>query len=166
MGQLPPLRDGDAVLRSLAEADLPLTLAWRNHEASRRWFHSDAEIAWDGHLAWFQRNRDRTDDLVFILDIDDVPAAQVSLYDIEGGSAEFGRLLVDPARRGQGTGTRATQLCLRMADEVLGLRDLRLEVKAENEPAIRIYRELGFREADDQAPPAGSVFMRRHRAAD
>lgn len=161
--QIVALTEGSATLRSLSAGDLPLTLAWRNHPASRRWFHSSNEIALADHIAWFERYLERDDDTVFVLTIDGVPAAQVSLYDIADGSAEFGRLLVDPDARGRGAGRLACRLCLRVADEVLRLDDLRLEVKADNASAIRIYLELGFVASDDGESHEGSILMRRRR---
>lgn len=161
---IPPLVEGAAILRALRKDDLALTMAWRNHPASRQWFHSDSEIAWDDHVAWFERYLERDDDYVFILTIDEIPVAQVSLYDIAAGDAEFGRLLVDPDARGRGIGGLASRLCLQVADELMNLKSLRLEVKEDNQTAIRIYRELGFSDAVDSRPHEGSILMRRQSA--
>lgn len=150
--------DGDAVLRPLEEGDLPTTLAWRNHPESRVWFHTTEVIEPDQHSDWFRRNRDRDDDLVFLLDLDGVPVAQVALYGIHDGSAEFGRMLVDPGQRGRGVSHRALDLCLRMAAQ-LGITDLHLEVKPDNARAIAAYRRAGFR--NDGTAEDGSLVMRR-----
>lgn len=161
--QIPTLEDGAASLRGLEERDLRLTLRWRNNPASRRWFHDDREIAWEDHVGWFHRYLDRDGDYVFILEVGGSPVAQVSIYDIEDSSGEFGRLLVDPDARGQGAGSRATRLCLRVSDDLLALDELRLEVKADNAAAIRIYNTLGFQVDAGVQAPEGSVRMTRKR---
>lgn len=157
---LPPLREDDAELRMLTADDLPTTLAWRNHDDSRAWFHSTARISPEDHRAWFERYLGKDDDYVFVLDIDGTAVAQVSLYDVADGAAEFGRLLVDPEARGRGHSHRATGLCLRVADEVLGLHSVYLEVKRDNARAIRAYEAAGFR-ADGVAADQDALVMRR-----
>ncbi len=152
-----PFVDGDASLRMLVDADLPQTLAWRNHADSRYWFLSTDEISEDQHRAWFSRYLARSDDYVFIMEVDGRPLAQVSLYGIAAGEAEFGRLLVDPDERGRGLAHRATQLCLRVAAEELALHRLVLEVKGDNEPALRAYHRAGF--AERHRSPDGVVHM-------
>lgn len=156
-----PIVDGDATLRMLTAEDLPVTLAWRNHPESRVWFHSTAEISGEQHAEWFRRYLERDDDHVFVLEIAGAPVAQVSLYDVRGGTAEFGRLLVDPALRGRGISHRAIRLCLRFADEVLGLRELRLEVKSDNARAVRAYEVAGFRVDEAREGTLGSLVMVR-----
>jgi RimJ/RimL family protein N-acetyltransferase len=140
-----PIVDGDATLRMLTAGDLPATIAWRNHPESRGWFHTTHEISAVEHSEWFRRYLERDDDYVLILEIAGAPVAQVSVYDVNNGVAEFGRLLVDPVARGRGISHRAIALCLRFAVEVLGLRELRLEVKTDNVRAIRAYEAAEFR---------------------
>lgn len=158
---LNPIVDGDAELRMLTSADLPLTLAWRNHPDSRRWFHSTATITPEAHTAWYTRYLDRADDYVFVIEVADQPVAQVALYDIADGTAEFGRMLVNPDARGRGISHRATRLCLRVADEVLALTETHLEVKRDNLRAIRAYEAAGFRPVQDAEGLDGSLVMRR-----
>jgi diamine N-acetyltransferase len=158
---LSPIVDGDAELRVLTAADLPLTLDWRNHPDSRPWFHSTAPITPDQHAAWFARYLERADDYVFVIEVAGEPVAQVALYDVADGTAEFGRLLVNPQARGRGISHRATQLCLRVADEVLGLTQTHLEVKRDNVRAIRAYEAAGFEAVEDADGTDGSLVMRR-----
>lgn len=151
------------MLRPLKREDLPLTLGWRNDVRSRRWFVSDVVIAPEAHLAWFEGYLARDDDIVFILEAGGQPVAQAALYRIRGDSAEFGRLLVDPVMRGRGYGVLASRLCMRVADDQLKLRQVRLEVKADNHPAVAIYRSLGFQEWDQTPSSAGLISMVRSR---
>lgn len=52
--------------------------------------------------------------------------------------------LGDPRDRGRGFGTEAMGLALRYAFHELGLHRLSLDVIADNQPAIALYRRLGF----------------------
>lgn len=145
----PVVRDG-VRLRLLEEADLPLTLAWRNRDDVRQWFFSSAVIDLDQHRAWYHRYRDNANDLVFIVEETERlhrAVGQVSLYRIDEveRSAEFGRLMIgDPAARGCGLGLAATQLALEIAAGPLGLRRVRLETTTSNRRALEIYRACGF----------------------
>lgn len=143
------------MIRPLMLADLRVTLEWRNDESSRVWFHSDAEIAWDDHLAWFLGRPDS--DWMFLVESEGEPVAQFGLYDVSGAVAEFGRLLVAPARRCQGFGRAAVEAAVEVAATV-GLKALHLEVKGDNAAAIHVYRSAGFIDAPG-ASHAGSVRM-------
>lgn len=160
---LKPITADDAVLRMLGSADLPLTREWRNHAESRGSFHSTSVITPERHLAWYQAYLERDDDFVFVMEVDARPVAQAALYDVAGRAAEFGRLLVDPAARGAGLSHRVIGLCLRIADEAIGLDHLYLEVKPENARAIRAYERAGFVTDVDAVGQHGSLVMRRHR---
>lgn len=156
-----PVVDGDAVLRLLEHADLADTMRWRNHADSRRWFHTSDPISGEQHRAWFDAYLQRADDYVFVLEIDGTRVAQASLYDVDATSAEFGRLLVDPTRRGAGVSHRAIALCLRVADDSLRLKRVHLEVKRANTRAIRAYANAGFRDIARPARAADSIVMER-----
>ncbi len=70
----------------------------------------------------------------------------VSITPLVGWSAHVGelRLVVDPARRGQGIGASLARHGLRAALEA-GLQKVVVEVVAEQEGAIRMFTDLGFR---------------------
>jgi len=160
-----PLVNGRMRLRLLEEADLAMTLAWRNQDHIRQWFlHSDV-ITPEQHRAWWQRYQDRDDDFVFVIEETETlkrPVGQVSLYNIDWaeGRAEFGRLLIgDAEANGQGLARLATS---RLVDEALGnwgLNEVYLEVLVTNAPALAIYQSCGFREI---APPSDVVVMQKH----
>jgi len=83
---MPPLVNGRVRLRLLEESDLPLTLAWRNQDDTRRWFFSSASISSEQHRAWFDQYKNRDDDFVFVIEeIDTLKRAigQVALYHVD-----------------------------------------------------------------------------------
>jgi RimJ/RimL family protein N-acetyltransferase len=143
-------------LRLLEEADLPLTLAWRNQDRIRRWFLQPDVIMWEQHRAWFEQYRKRDDDFVFIIEeIESLrrPVGQVALYHIDWTArrAEFGRLLIgEDGVRGKGLAKEATALILDYGQKHLGLDKFTLEVFKDNAPAAAIYRSAGFVTVSEQ----------------
>ena len=147
-----PLVNGRVRLRLLDEADLPMTLAWRNQNHIREWFLCSDVITPEQHRAWFDQYKDRDDDFVFIVEETQTlrrPVGQASIYhvDRDAGRAEFGRLMIgDTAAHGLGLGRLATARLVAEAHDVWNLREVYLECRAGNTGAIRIYRECNFDE--------------------
>ena len=73
-------------------------------------------------------------------------AGLVSIHPLVGWSAHVAelRLVVDPARRGRGLGRALAADALRAAVSA-GLRKVVVEVVAEQEGAVRMFGDLGFR---------------------
>lgn len=159
-----PIACGRIRLRLLEEADLAMTLRWRNQDHVRRWFFHSAVLTAEEHRAWWERYRTRDDDVVFVIEETEAlrrPVGQVALYNIDWstGRAEFGRLMIGEIEaRGFGLARLATA-CL--VDEALGrwgLGEVYLEVFGDNTAAIRVYAECGFEET---ARRDRTVAMRR-----
>jgi diamine N-acetyltransferase len=162
-----PLANGRLRLRLLEEADLSITLDWRNRDENRRWFFSSDVIAPEQHRRWFEQYRQRDDDFVFVIEETEAlkrPVGQLSLYHIEWttGRAEFGRLLMgDPEARGLGLAQLATTLLVDEAMEHWGLHDIRVECRTSNTRAIAVCAASGFQAQE----PVGDVTpMVRRRA--
>jgi RimJ/RimL family protein N-acetyltransferase len=79
---------------------------------------------------------------------DDRLVGYVAIFTIEwhNGNGWIAIGIGDPADRGKGFGKEAMSLAVRYAFHELGLQRLSLDVIADNEPAIELYRALGFRE--------------------
>lgn len=141
---------GRVRLRLLEEADLAMTLAWRNQDHIRTWFLHSEVISPEQHAAWFHAYRDRDDDFVFVIEEAASlhrPVGQVSLYHLDDGAgrAEFGRLMIgDAAAAGRGLAREATDCVVAAALGSWGLREIYLDVKVDNAPAIAIYKRCGF----------------------
>ena len=162
--KVPALAGDCARLRLLEEADLPRTLAWRNQPHIRRWFVNDQVITPEQHRRWFESYRERDDDFVFIIEEAAPlvrPVGQVALYriDWEQRRAEYGRLLIGEAdATGRGLAREATALLIAHATATWGIREIELEVFADNTRAIALYAALGFREDGRRGP---MIHMRR-----
>jgi diamine N-acetyltransferase len=144
-----PLLEKDTVrLRLLEEADLEMTLAWRNQ--NRRWFSNANLISIDQHREWFRQYLDRDDDYLFVIERLNgraEPVGQIALYKIdrEKRHAEFGRLLIgEPAAIRKGIAQKATEILLDYAFTDLGIQTIQLEVLRNNIPAMSLYGRCGF----------------------
>jgi diamine N-acetyltransferase len=147
--QVPPFSFDPIRLRLLQEDDLRSTLEWRNRDGVRQQFFSGDLITWESHLAWFTRYAAKADDFIFI--VEELESGQrigqVALYDIEldRSEAEVGRFIVAPEFAGKGLMRLAIEALAQIAADTFGLHRLRLEVKASNTRAYRLYDSLRFK---------------------
>ena len=151
----------------LTEHNLSRTFAWRNHDDHRRWFKDSRRLEWNQHLQWFRRYLETDDQVVFIVQCrdDDADCGQASIYNIDlpRGIAEIGRFLVAPEAAGQGLMRAACQRLCDLADDVLAIDLLYLEVFPENTRARHIYFRCGF--VDGGVTTEGLIRMTRTRRA-
>lgn len=147
--EIPAVEYSGIRLRLLEEADLPLTLSWRNQDNVRKWFFYNEVISPDQHQDWYRRYQDLDTDFVFIIEAcapEPVPVGQISLYhmDWEAKRAEYGRVMIGPAwAQGKGYAKAATIGILKIAKDI-GLNEVYLEVKADNQRAFSLYLSVGF----------------------
>lgn len=145
-----PVEGERITLRLLEKEDLPLTLSWRNQDHIRTWFNNTDMIAIADHYAWFENYQELDNDFVFVIlahDLDNIRIGQISIYGIDWstGIAEFGRLIIgDPLAKGKNYAKEATLLLLENSFKQMGLKEIHLEVKEKNEPAIAVYKATGF----------------------
>lgn len=76
------------------------------------------------------------------------PVATGSLLYSGGDCARIGRILVDPARRGEGHGRRIVKALLAEAAALDGVHVIRLGVYEHNTVARTLYSSLGFQVTD------------------
>jgi len=87
-------------------------------------------------------------------------------YYLRAGRCHLARLVIAPAHRGRGFGTRLIELLAQAGQAALGVTGCSLFVSAANSSALALYRRLGFTPArypgDHGLPlPAGSYYMVR-----
>lgn len=156
----PPFGNAVVQLRLITEADLETTVAWRNRDDVRVWFKNSQIITMDQHRAWFTQYAVKDNDFLFVVENENRPVGQASVYDIDWkkGSAEVGRFLVAPEAGGRGFISLACGELLQFCRHTLNLKSVFLEVKENNERAIRIYERNGFQE---ESRAEGMVRMSR-----
>lgn len=157
--QGPANRHG-VVERPLAEADLPTRVSWLNDPVVR----AGISISFDADLKqtreWFARvQRDPTRHDWVHHDSAGLTVAMCGLSEDGDGRGSI-YLYVNPAVHGRGHGRRSMATLVDRA-EALGLAFLDLEVKTDNEPALRLYRSAGFRVREDVTAPPGKLAMTR-----
>ncbi len=145
-----PIESGTVRLRLLEEADLEMTLGWRNQDEVRKWFYTSHVLTLEQHRNWVMNSYiPRDNDFIFVIEskADGILVGQISLYDIDFGKrrGEYGRLMIgNPAGSRKGFAREATRLILGFAFETLGLDEVYLSVIANNERAIALYKACGF----------------------
>lgn len=146
-----PIENQRIRLRLLDRNDLEMTRNWRNQDSIRKWFvHSDI-ITSEQHRQWFESYLTRDNDFVFVIE-ERVelrrPVGQVALYNIEWEQlrAELGRLMIgDLEAQGKGLARGAVALLIEFVEQTWAIREIYLDVYADNYPAISIYKSTGFR---------------------
>ena len=97
-----------------------------------------------------------------LLDIEEgEPAGCVGLHEWSGDAAEMKRLYVRPNFRGRGLARDLTLAALAEA-RAIGYRSVRLDtIAATMQPAIALYRDLGFREIAPyrENPISGALYL-------
>ena len=88
------------------------------------------------------------------------PAGCVGIRPLSAGLCEMKRLYVEPNQRGFGIGRDLVLAAIRAAKEI-GYRKLLLDTLPVMRFAVRLYREMGFREtpAYYQTPLEGTIFL-------
>lgn len=132
-------------LRPVTAADAPDLFRWREDPRSARYFRT-ALGSYEDHLAFVERHlASKGRDEWFIVQDGHESVGTIALYDFseDGRSAEFGRLLIDPAKRRRGYAQSALRLIVEHARS-LRLHELTCEVLADNHRALAIYHSSGF----------------------
>jgi RimJ/RimL family protein N-acetyltransferase len=141
-----------AALGPLRRDLVPEYARWRNAMDTRGFLLDTGLYTDEAILAWVEREsevagmHDPARTVFTVYDRrDEAPVGTCALIEIHYplGRCRFGIGLGE--RRGEGIGTDATRLALRWAFEVLGLRNVMLEVSEENAGAIAAYERAGFK---------------------
>jgi spore coat polysaccharide biosynthesis protein SpsF len=137
------------LLRPLDERDTDDVLRWRAEPGTLERLFGEVPPTRDEHQAWLARMRAQGDRQEFVIVDRDADRAVgtigLSHIDRRYRRAEYGVLIGEPAARGRGIAREASRLLLDHAFGSLGLHRVYLHVFPDNEPALRLYRRLGFR---------------------
>ena len=133
-----------AQLRRLQAADLPMVFDWRNDDAIRQWMVHQDIIAFDEHLAWYERNKDRTDRHFLIFEYDGIAEGYVSLVPVANSTAYEWGFYLRPNRSTKGLGMLLGKTALDFAFNHLNCAKIFAQVLGFNDKSIRFHQRLGF----------------------
>lgn len=83
---------------------------------------------------------------IYVMRTADAPVAGFCAFWLVADQAHINNLAVRPELRGRGLGIQLLEAIVAEAAH-LGATELTLEVRQSNEPALRLYRRAGFRQA-------------------
>jgi RimJ/RimL family protein N-acetyltransferase len=159
------LADENIVLEPLSGAteDLRFILNLRNRPEVRRWMFYNGFIPYHSHLDWYL-NHYLPDplDLMWIIHWNGRMAGAVALYNITPECAEFGRLMIHPAFRGNKIAQRTSILVRDYAFEVLNLEYIYGSCKADNTHILHVDKLTGFQVISEED---GVIYMELRRDA-
>ncbi|UNX56305.1 GNAT family N-acetyltransferase [Georgenia sp. TF02-10] len=132
----------------LGEEHLPTRVEWLNDPRVRAGITISFQAALDDTVAWFRKAAEDETRADFVcLSQDGSTVSMFGFTDISDATASL-YLYVAPEMHGKGVG-RLTMVHLLREAQRLGLTEVRLEVKAKNTSAVRLYERFGFQVTGD-----------------
>lgn len=129
------------------------TYEWVSDPELRRLFMMRGELTPEGHSAYFASVLADPSQRLFAILVTGAHVGNCGLKHLRAGGtdAELWIYIGDALARGKGVGRAATEALIRIAFGELGLDRLRLHLARSNEPALALYRGLGFVETTGPA---------------
>lgn len=137
----------DIQLKPLEESDLEMVRLWRNSPEVAQYMYSDNEITPEQQSAWFQKIKDDSTSIYWIIKYDEKPLGLASLTGISQlfKSCYWAFYLGDTTVRGGGIGSKIEYNVLEHVFNELKLNKLRCEVFTFNDKVISMHEKFGFR---------------------
>lgn len=134
----------DVKLCALEKCDLEFLRRLRNE--NRQYFLDHDYISISDQAKWFEGYKRKDDDrmVVFMNGKEKIGVGAIYHIDMKNKSAEIGRFAIDHKYQGRGYGNMLLKKIEQIASAELKLRELRLEVLADNKKAISLYEKNAF----------------------
>jgi|LSQX01.2.fsa_nt_gb RimJ/RimL family protein N-acetyltransferase len=136
-------------IRRLKVSDGEISWKWRNDPevwklTGRKWFGKVSEPT---EKDWIKEVIKRENEARFAICVgdDEQYIGNVQLTNIENGQAEFHIFIGEKSFWGKGIGNEATRLMVDYGFNQMGLSKIYLFVREENIPAIKAYKNCGFK---------------------
>ena len=130
-------------IRKMAQDDLPMVLAWRNHPNVRSFMFTQHEISPEEHYDWFMKTNLDLGRSLLIVEEEDQSIGYVQFNRItNGGVADWGFYAKPNAPKGSGYKLGAT--ALKYAFDSLKLHKVCGQTIESNHASIAFHRRLGF----------------------
>jgi diamine N-acetyltransferase len=141
--------EGERVtLRRMAPEDTDDVVRMRNDPEVRARLFSGRPPTVDEHRRWLAEVEARGDrhEFMIVERTSGRSVGTIGLSHIDGTHrrAEYGIVIGEPGARGKGFASEASRLVLDYAFATLRLQRVYLHVFVDNEPAVRLYRRVGF----------------------
>lgn len=132
---------------NLTEEELEMVRKWRNHPDIKRWMYHQHEISEEEHRSFVESLRKSFQNAYWLVKGDEryVGVLYFNRINLEQRHTYFG-IYANPYDRIPGAGRILGNLVIKLAFDMLDLHTLKLEVLEDNEKAIRLYANLGFKE--------------------
>ncbi len=130
-------------LRRVQDTDCALLFAWANDPRTRLYSIHSEPIAWETHVAWFQRRQGDSACLLFIAeDEGNTPIGQIR-FDLCGNEAEVG-ISLDTRQRGKGYGASLITEGIAALAKHTTVQTVHAWIKPENLASQRAFERAGF----------------------
>lgn len=153
---------GRVELRPLTEDHIESMRILRNR--CRNSFVYSKEISSEEQARWYQKYLKTENDYVFSVFCGGNWIGAAALYDFQGTSVEFGRLMIDHEAAGRhGLGVEVTKCACNIAFQQLGVDEIHLVVYQDNMPAVKTYFNAGFAVQREFAENNQEMFLMERR---
>ena len=143
----------DVFLRRLEKNDAYVSYKWRNDPEVFKYTGMvyDHEITLETELHWIERVIKNDNEYRCAIIADDCYVGNIYLTNIDKEKAEYHIFIGDKSYWGKGIAKKASIEILRYGFDKLNLKKIQLEVRPENNIAIRLYDKLGFAIVDEKS---------------
>lgn len=130
-------------LRALTEADIEWVRCLRNQPQIRKWFNYSKELTSEQQKLWYQKYIIDPTDFMYVAVMRDQPDISIGTYadynyDMENGTIEAGRLMVDSAHVTQrALGYDIVGCAVKLVFDNLPVQRINAEIFADNERSIK-----------------------------
>lgn len=138
------------ILREICEEDTSNIVKWRNSIAVKSNLFTQTDLTEDMHMNWLNDYVKTGLCKQYIIVVKegnsftDIGTTFIKKIDYINQEGEFGIFIGNSNYRGKGYSFKATQLIIDIGFKKLGLKRIYLYVVADNIPAIKTYKKVGF----------------------
>lgn len=141
------MEDGNLRLRPLRISDGPFILRGLNDGAILKANGLSRPIVSSWFFVWWWMKKTFTP--AYFIECDSKRIGFIGLYNLMiGKSAEMSLIIFDKHNRRIGYGTRAFNICAQSMQRHSVVKEILVNVKADNHSAVSFWRKLGFVESD------------------